>query len=176
MPLEVGQSRIRPIDPSAGALFLAETRNQLRDAVTKIEHCLAQLTDAELSLTDTLRPNSVQTQLLHISGNVRQWIITPLTGAEDHRDRPAEFAPRSALPRTELWSRFRGTLTEADAALASCVPGDLTRTILVQGFETTLLGALYDSTAHLVGHMQQIVLLTRQFRGDAYRFQWTPPG
>ena len=42
------------------------------------------------------------------------------------------------------------------------------------GDEVRFLGAIYDSTAHFVGHMQQIVLLTRQFRGSVYQFQWTP--
>jgi hypothetical protein len=175
MPLEVGQSRIEPVDATPAALFLSETRNQLRDAVVKIEHCLGQLTDAELALNDGLRPNSVQTQLLHVAGNVRQWIIVPLTCGDDHRDRAAEFAPRPALPRAELWAEFTQTLAEADAALAAFPPERLAEPILVQGFATTYLGAIYDSTAHLVGHMQQIVLLTRQFSGDAYRFQWTPP-
>lgn len=175
MPLEVGLSRIHPAESSAAALFLAETRNQLRDAVTKIEHCLAQLDDTELARTDPLRPNSVQTQLLHLAGNIRQWIIAPLTGAADLRDRAGEFATREAIPRDLLWRHFTETMAEADAALAACPPDRLTETIDVQGFPTTRLGAIYDSTAHLVGHMQQIVLLTRQFRGPAYRFQWTPP-
>ncbi len=175
MPLEVGLAQNQPVDNSAAALFLAETRNQLRDAVTKIEHCLAQLDDGELAQTDPLRPNSVQTQLLHLAGNIRQWLIAPLTGATDQRDRAQEFASREAIPRDQLWQLFSKTLAEADAALAACPPHRLTEPIEVQGFPTTRLGAIYDSSAHLVGHMLQIVLLTRQFRGDTYRFQWTPP-
>lgn len=174
MPLEVGQSHIGPADSSPAALFLAETRNQLRDGITKIEHCLAQLSDAELVLTDQWRPNSIQTQLLHLSGNIRQWIITPLTAALDERDRSAEFAPRMAIPRDALWQTFTATMREADAALAAFPPDRLSESLLVQGFPTTFLGAIYDSTAHFVGHMQQIVLLTRQFRGPTYQFQWTP--
>jgi hypothetical protein len=44
----------------------------------------------------------------------------------------------------------------------------------IQGFETTVLAALFDSVSHFVGHTHQIVYITRLRLGDAYRFQWVP--
>jgi hypothetical protein len=50
----------------------------------------------------------------------------------------------------------------------------LLEAIHVQGFDTTLLAAVFDSVSHFVGHTLQIVYITRLRVGDAYQFQWTP--
>jgi hypothetical protein len=44
----------------------------------------------------------------------------------------------------------------------------------IQGFETTVLAAIFDTVSHFVGHQHQIVYITRLRLGDAYRFQWAP--
>jgi hypothetical protein len=48
--------------------------------------------------------NSIGNLLLHLSGNVRQWIVTGVGGAAGERDRASEFAARSG-PRSSAASR-----------------------------------------------------------------------
>src|SRR6267154_4245829 len=102
-----------------GQTFIASARAYFaEDYLPKIERSLDLLTDEQIWWRANPQSNSIGNLLLHLSGNVRQWIVCSLDGAPDERDRDAEFAQRDAIPRDELLARLRETLTEADAALA----------------------------------------------------------
>src|SRR6266550_7494629 len=104
---EIGQSFIT----SARAYFT-------EDFLPKIERSLELLTDEQIWWRANPQSNSIGNLRLHLSGNVRQWIVCGLGGAPDERDRDSEFAERHLVPRDELLTRLRETLGEADAALA----------------------------------------------------------
>jgi hypothetical protein len=69
-----------------------ESANELTSALGKIKHCLGQLTDEQVWWRSWPSLNSIGNLILHLCGNVRQWIMAGLGGAADSRDRPAEFA------------------------------------------------------------------------------------
>ncbi len=103
-----------------GAAFLKESRSLLvGDYLPKIEQCVTGLTDEQIWWRANSSSNSIGNLLLHLSGNVRQWIVVGLGDANDERDRDAEFAQRNVIPRDELLSRLRDTLHEADQTLDS---------------------------------------------------------
>jgi hypothetical protein len=152
----------------------AEAAEELAKALGKIEHCLAQLSDAQVWQRPQPALNSVGNLLLHLAGNVRQWVVAGLGGSPDVRDRPAEFAERGPAPKEELLRRLRGVVDEARVVLARQTARQWLQVRRVQGFEVTGLGALFDSVPHFRGHTQEIVHMTRALLGDAYRFQWAP--
>jgi hypothetical protein len=174
MPLEArpGSQSERPT--SIGQAYLAEARSTLQSSLGEITHCLDQLHDEDLGWSNHPSHNSIQNIILHLCGNVRQWIVSAVGGAPDCRDRPKEFSDRRAIPKAELIKILKQTVAEADAALAACLPERLLETKRVQGFQTTLLAAVFDSVSHFVGHTHQIVYITRLRLGDRYRFQWAP--
>ncbi len=118
--------------------------------------------------------NSIANIVLHLCGNLRQWIVAGLGGAADVRDRPAEFAERAPIPRDELIRRLATAVAESDTVLARTAAGQLLEARRVQGFDGTVLSTVFDSLAHLAGHTQEIVFATRLQLGDAYRLAWTP--
>jgi uncharacterized damage-inducible protein DinB len=175
MPIEAqNASGLVDDDTSIGAAYLSESRRTLDRALRKIAHCLNQLTDDDVHWRQFESHNSIQNIVLHLCGNVRQWIVHAVSGVPDHRDRPAEFADRQPRTGTELLGMLTEVVSAADEALAACAPQRLREAIHVQGFDTTLLAAIFDSVSHFVGHTHQIVYITRLRRGDAYKFQWTP--
>src|SRR2546422_10098932 len=102
-----------------GQAFIAGARAYFaEDYLPKIERCLELLTDEQIWWRANPSSNSIGNLLLHLSGNVRQWIVVGLGGATDTRDRDAEFAQRDVIPRDELLNRLRQTLREADETLA----------------------------------------------------------
>lgn len=161
-------------DTSIGVAYLGETRRTLKQALRKITHCLNQLTDGDVQWRQFESHNSIQNIVLHLCGNVRQWIVHTVDGVPDHRDRPAEFADHQPRTRAELLAMLAAVVSAADKALVACAPQRLLEAIHVQGFDTTLLAAIFDSVSHFVGHTHQIVYITRLRVGDAYQFQWTP--
>jgi hypothetical protein len=118
--------------------------------------------------------NSIGNLVLHLCGNVRQWIVSGVGGAADVRNRPQEFAERGPFERDELLRRVGEAAQQADQVLAAVSPLRLLERRRIQGFDATGLSAILDSVAHFKGHTQEIVGLTRWQLGDAYRFQWTP--
>src|SRR2546421_11387904 len=102
-----------------GPAFIAYSRAYFaEDYLPKIERALELLTDEQIWWRANPQSNSIGNLLLHLSGNVRQWIVCSLGGAPDERDRDSEFAERHLIPRDKLLARLRETLSEADAALA----------------------------------------------------------
>jgi hypothetical protein len=174
MPIEAELQTPVAGDASVGAACLAESRATLKSALAKIEHCLAQLSDADLWWRQIESQNSIQTVLLHLCGNLRQWILHGVGGEPDVRVRPGEFSDRNSRPKAELLAILRETVAKCDRVLAACPPERLLEHRRIQGFDTTVLAAIFDTVSHFVGHQHQIVYVTRLRLGDAYRFQWTP--
>jgi uncharacterized damage-inducible protein DinB len=161
-------------DGNVARAYLIQARRHLVACLARIAHCLGQLDDAQVWWRPREGMNSIANILLHLCGNLRQWIVAGAGGAADVRDRPSEFAERGPVPRADLLRRLEEVVQEADAVLARVSDGQLLEPRRIQGFDETVLSAIFDSLAHLSGHVQEIVCLTRQQLGDAYRFAWTP--
>src|SRR5688572_26859642 len=69
--------------------FLAYSRHTLVDEYwPRLRQCVESLTDAQTWWRPNDATNSIGNLLLHLNGNVRQWLVTSFTGATDGRDRP----------------------------------------------------------------------------------------
>jgi len=145
-----------------GTAFLEESRALLaRDYLPKIERCVTLLTDEQIWWRANPASNSIGNLLLHLSGNVRQWIVVGLGGAVDERDRDAEFAQRDLISRNELLTRLRETLREADQTLTGFDDQRLLDPFSIQGLEVTALAAIMHVVEHFSMHTGQIILLTK---------------
>lgn len=175
MPIETGAT-LPAETASVGSAFVAEARATLAGAHRKIEHCLTQLSDADLWWKQHESHNSIQTVILHLCGNLRQWILHGVGDQSDIRDRPQEFSDRSERSKSDLNAMLRDTVEQCDRVLAAMPLDRLLQPRRIQGFDTTLLSAIFDTISHFVGHQHQIVYITRLRLGDAYQFQWAPVG
>src|SRR5258706_10956026 len=92
--------------------FIAQSRGFLSsDYLPKIERCLEVLSDEDVWWRANEGSNSIGNLLLHLQGSTQAW-ITGVAGGFDHpRDRQQEFDERQRIPRAELMSRLRQTLT-----------------------------------------------------------------
>jgi uncharacterized damage-inducible protein DinB len=145
-----------------GRTFIESSRAYFaEDYLPKIERCLELLTDEQIWWRANPQSNSIGNLLLHLSGNVRQWIVCSLGGAPDHRDRDSEFAQRSSIPRHELLARLKQTLSEADATLAKFDPDELLERRVIQGMDVTALEAIFHVVEHFSMHAGQVVLITK---------------
>jgi len=147
---------------AVGDTFIEEARSLLtKDYLPKIERCVALLNDEQIWWRANPSSNSIGNLLLHLSGNVRQWIAVGLGGAVDTRNRDAEFAQREVIPREELLTRVRETLREADQTLAQFDEVRLLDRFTIQGLEVSALAAIMHVVEHFSMHTGQIILLTK---------------
>jgi uncharacterized damage-inducible protein DinB len=110
--------------------------------------------------------NSIGNLLLHLAGNVRQWIISGVGGATDERRRQQEFDEQGPMPSVEVLSRLRMTVEEADRVLAGISADSLLEGRTIQGRDVTVLEAIYAVVEHFSMHTGQIILLTKMWKGD----------
>ena len=152
----------------------AAAAQELGSARDRIRHCLSQLSDDQVWHRPRPGLNSIGNLILHLCGNLRQWIVAGIGEAADARDRAAEFAERGPIPKEELVRGLEAAVEEAERVLAGVDARQLGEVRRIQGFDVTGVAAIFDSVPHFRGHAQEIVHMTRVQLGDAYRFAWTP--
>jgi uncharacterized damage-inducible protein DinB len=165
------------VESTAEAIAAAvakEAGAELDDALLKIKHCMRQLTDEQVWWRPAASMNSIANLILHVCGNLRQWITSGVGGAEDARDRPKEFSERDPIAKNELLRRLDVAVAEAKAALANASATDLLQQRRIQGFDVTGLGAIFHSVSHFRGHTQEIIHMTRCLLADDYKFAFVP--
>jgi uncharacterized damage-inducible protein DinB len=150
-------------------------RVELQECLRILHHCIGQLTDEQVWNRPGPEQNAIGNLLLHLAGNLRQWAVVGLTDGEDHRQRPAEFAERNAIPTEALMQRLDACVIDAVAVLNSLTTTEaLLQPRRIQGFNMTGVAALQHTVSHFRGHTQEIVGRTRQLLGDRYQFAWKP--
>jgi len=153
------------------AEFLAKSRRYLAfEYPTKIQRCLDVLPADAIWRRDDDASNSIGNLLLHLSGNIRQWIVSGVGGAPDARQRSAEFDARSGDDATALMARLLDTVREADAVLASLDAQRLTERRTIQGRDVKVLDAVYHVVEHFSMHTGQIILLAKRFAPGRVQF------
>src|SRR5438445_13363294 len=103
-------------DVSVGTAFIQNARQTLEDCLKKIDHCLAQISDQDVWWRPFPTANAIGNIVLHLCGNIGQWIVAGIGGAADVRKRPEEFAARQSIPKDELLRRLLDVVGAADAA------------------------------------------------------------
>jgi uncharacterized damage-inducible protein DinB len=165
---------------SPAAIFLERSRYYLSgEYLPKLRHCMAALTDEAVWQRANESSNSIGNLLMHLAGNVRQWIVGGVGGQPVERDRAAEFSTLTGLPARVLLSELEAAVAESDAVLAGLSDEDLVRSCTIQGRETTVLAAIYHVVEHFGMHTGQIVLMTKACMPAAIHFyddsSWTAP-
>ena len=146
--------------------FIRISRHQLRERLRRIELCVDKLSDGQLWARSHENENAVGNLILHLAGNIRQWIVCGVGGETDARDRDAEFTCREPLDREEVISRLRQAIEEADLLLASIATAHLARKRKIQVYEVTGLHAIYHAVEHLAEHTGQIIWVTKRLSGE----------
>jgi uncharacterized damage-inducible protein DinB len=140
------------------------------DYLPKIERCLEKLTDDQIWWRPNEESNSIGNLILHLCGNVRQWIICGVAAQPDNRDRDSEFAQREIISRSELLTLLHSTLSEAQTTLRDLDPSVLLEHRKIQGNDVELLEAIFHVTEHFSMHTGQIIMLTKMFTASDLRF------
>lgn len=146
--------------------FLAYSNQLITHSQTTIDACVDRLTVEQLLHRNGDHENSIANLLLHLSGNIRQWILHGIDGQPNVRQRDEEFSLHPTTPIPEIRARFAATLDEARAVIAALPESrllDLTDPQPGGGWGSpTVLEAIYRVVSHLELHAGQIVLLTKQ--------------
>ena len=150
----------------------AEFRRRLQgEYVPRLGRCLDLLTEPDVWRRPAPNCNSVGNLLLHLAGNITQWILVPFAGRPDDRNRPAEFAATSGASGKDLLLRLATVVDEACAAVdAQSVDELLRERTIQQRYRETGLAAILHVMEHMSGHSGQIYAFTKQVTGRDLAF------
>src|SRR5437667_3664917 len=124
-------------------IFLTEAADKLAENLSRIETCVSKLPADALWARALENENAVANLLLHLEGNVRQWILSGLGGAADHRNRPAEFAARSGPGAAVLVANLRKAVSDAITLIRTLPHVRLNEQVTIQGYDTTVLAPIF---------------------------------
>lgn len=146
--------------------FLAYAAKRLHQSQTSIAACLDKLTPEQITHRSGDYENSILNLLLHLEGNLRQWILHGIADQPDIRQRDEEFTLTSSTSPAEARARFNATLDESAQVIAALDPTRLLTVIDPQptglARHVPILEAIFKIVGHVELHTGQILLLTKQ--------------
>jgi uncharacterized damage-inducible protein DinB len=142
--------------------FLRATREMLLEqSWPRLRTCVESLTDEQIWWRPNPSSNSIGNLVLHLNGNVTQWIVVSFTRSGDHRDRPAEFSRTEGISREELLQTLAATMGRVSDVLDHVTEADLLAPFDIQGYHTTGLEAIYHVAEHFALHYGQIAYIAK---------------
>ncbi|HZV69870.1 MAG TPA: DinB family protein [Saprospiraceae bacterium] len=140
------------------------------ESLPRILKCLDQLDETQIWWRPNETSNSIGNLVLHLCGNVLQWIYTGLEDHEDHRNRQTEFDERGPISKGELISKLTETMELVRPVISNLATDELLRKRPVQTFEETGLTILIHVTEHFSYHTGQIAYITKMLNNKPLAF------
>jgi hypothetical protein len=164
------QSGSDPLDQ----LFVAHSVQKLEQMTRHIEDCLDRLSEEQIWHRGSAPENSVGNLVLHLSGNLDQWIGHYVGGRPDTRDRPTEFALDSQAGKAELKQRLRTAVESAKSDVGVLDASKLAASVTTGDSPTHILNVVYQVVGHFQQHTGQIMFATKLLTQDDLGF-YVPP-
>jgi hypothetical protein len=157
--------------PHVTNLFLAFSRHKLFDHYwPRLCACVEPLTEEQVWWRPNPASNSIANLILHLNGNVGQWLVASFNRQEDARNRPAEFAAESGLSPAQLLAILGATMNNAAQVLDRLTEADLVAPYEIQGYHVTGLEAVYQVVEHFGLHYGQIAYISKSLTGNDLGF------
>jgi uncharacterized damage-inducible protein DinB len=146
--------------------FTGECRRRLvEESLPRLRTCLSELGEDEIWARPNEASNSMGNLVLHLRGNVGQYVVSGLGGAPDGRDRAAEFSERGPLPKARLLSGLERTLAEAARVIEGLDEARLLARYRIQGYDLDGIGVLVHVVEHFSYHTGQVAYFTKARKG-----------
>lgn len=138
--------------------------------VPRINKCVDRLSDEKLWWRPNDQSNSIGNLVLHLCGNVRQWIVSGAGEEPDIRRRSEEFSEQGPIPKQDLLELLQGLEPDVRRILSRITPEELMTVKPVQVYEHTVLTMLIHVTEHFSYHTGQIAWITKMLTGKDLGF------
>jgi len=148
--------------PGSPEAFIAHSRRFLcEEYPAKLRLALEKLPPDDLWWRPSPGSNSVGNLLLHLAGNVRQWVVSGIGGAPDVRERAGEFEAGGGMGIEDVWAVLQSAVDDAGRAIDALDAESLGRQLSIQGLEVECMEALYHVVEHFSMHTGQILWIIK---------------
>ena len=152
------------------SLFTEFSCRKLRQLSQRIGVCLAKLSDEQLWARNSANENAIGNIILHLCGNLRQWIGHGVAGRADTRDRDAEFNATGGNTVVDLQAHLDAADGDAVSVIEAIAAADLLTIIHVQKYNIPKMEAIYHVVEHFAQHTGQIIFATKLLTGEELGF------
>jgi hypothetical protein len=158
-------------EPNTSTLFLEFSRHKLLEQYwPRLQACVESLSDEQVWWRPNESSNSIGNLVLHLNGNVGQWLVASFNRLEDRRDRPAEFNAQGGISGAALLANLGTTMEQASEVLSRLTDADLLAPFHIQGYHVSGLDAVYQVVEHFGIHYGQILYITKMLRSEDLGF------
>ena len=145
--------------------FISQSIHYLEQNTPRIKSCMELLDDKEVWLSPGGASNSIGNLVLHLCGNITQYIISSLGHTQDLREREKEFTESGSYSRSTLIQKLSTTVTTAIGVIKNLGEEDLLRSYQVQGFELPGIAIVIHVIEHYSYHTS---ILTGRIKINLY--------
>ena len=153
--------------------FIQQAIHRLEENTPKIQACLGELSEQELWHRPNASSNSTGNIILHLCGNITQYILSALGNTEDKRERDKEFTSTGVLQKAELLEKLKATVSQSVKIMQSLNADDLLKRHSVQGFDLSAMGIIIHVVEHYSYHTGQIIFWTKLIKDKDLGFYST---
>ena len=158
------------MDETLDRVFLKYSAEKLNQLAGRVEYCLGRLTPDQIWLRGNENQNAVGNLILHMCGNLGQWIVSGIGGAPDNLVRDSEFAARGGADTAQLVELLKARVAEAVGTLETLTPERLLERTNLQRYNVTFLEAIYHVVCHFEEHTGQILFATKLMTAEDLGF------
>lgn len=143
---------------------------RMDESTRMIQKSLADISEDELWLKPNESLNSIANLMLHLCGNITQYIISSLGETEDQRNRDIEFSTSKSASKAEVIQTLETTVNEAKRVIFDATIDQLLETRSVQGFSFSGIGVIIHAVEHYSYHTGQIAFWVKQLKNKDLGF------
>jgi uncharacterized damage-inducible protein DinB len=141
--------------------FIAQAVFRMQENTPRIEKCLQLLSEEDVWKKPNEAGNSIANLMLHLCGNITQYILSSLGNTEDNRVRDEEFSVQGGYTKEQLFKKLTATIEDAVRIMQALDDGELMCIRSVQGFQLSAIGSILHVAEHYSCHTGQIALITK---------------
>jgi len=134
-----------------------------------IKKSMDNLSDNEIWRKPNNASNSIGNLILHLCGNITQYVISALNEKEDLRERDKEFTA-VGYSKQELINKLLQVISQAKLTLENMSTEDLLKNREVQGFTYSGLAIILHVVEHYSYHTGQIAFWTKLIKNKSLGF------
>lgn len=127
----------------------------------RIAKCLDMLSETQVWHRPNEHSNSIANLIIHLCGNLSQYVIHGIGQIPYERNRDEEFALQSGYSKDELMDMLNNVVISCVTVIKALRESDLLKTATVQGFAYTYLGICVHVVEHYSYHTGQIAFYTK---------------
>ncbi|MFX0557048.1 DinB family protein [Maribacter sp. CXY002] len=143
---------------------------RMDESTRMISKSLAEISEDEVWQKPNNSLNSIGNLILHLCGNITQYVVSSLGENEDVRNRNLEFSISNSATKIELLKQLEDTVDTAKRIIFDASEKQLLQLKSVQGFTFSGVGIIMHVVEHYSYHTGQIAFWVKLLRNKDLGF------